>query len=87
MKKFLVVISVLLILSIEVLSQQLQSPNGKLVMAFALKADGMPTYALTYSGKSVIKPSALGLELKNDEKSLLNDFSIAKTETATNDSN
>lgn len=87
MKKFLVVISVLLILSIEVLSQQLQSPNGKLVMAFALKADGTPTYALTYSGKSVIKPSALGLELKNDEKSLLNDFSIAKTETATNDSN
>lgn len=87
MKKFLVVISVVLILSSEVLCQELQSPNGKLIMTFALKGDGTPTYALTYSGKPVIKQSALGLELKNDEKSLLNDFSIAKAVTETNDSN
>lgn len=86
MKKFLVVIGILLILSGKVLCQELRSPNGKLVMTFTLKADGTPTYALTYSGKPVIKPSALGLELKNDEKSLLHDFSIKTTETATNDS-
>jgi hypothetical protein len=87
MKKFLIVISVLLIFSSEVLSQELRSPNGKLVMAFALKTDGTPTYALTFNGKAVIKTSTLGLELKNDEKSLLNDFTIAKAETATHDSN
>jgi hypothetical protein len=87
MKKFLLVISVLLIFSSDVLSQELRSPNGKLVMAFMLKADGTPTYALTFNGKAIIKPSALGLELKNDEKSLLNDFTIAKVETAAHDSN
>jgi len=87
MKKFLIVISVLLIFSSEVLSQELRSPNGKLVMAFALKTDGTPTYALTFNGKAVIKTSTLGLEFKNDEKSLLNDFTIAKAETATHDSN
>ncbi|MBK8291512.1 MAG: glycoside hydrolase family 97 protein [Flammeovirgaceae bacterium] len=56
-------------------------------MAFALKTDGTPTYALTFNGKAVIKTSTLGLEFKNDEKSLLNDFTIAKAETATHDSN
>lgn len=86
MKKFLVVIGILLILFGKVLCQELRSPNGKLVMTFTLKADGTPTYTLTYSGKPVIKPSALGLELKNDEKSLLHDFSIKTTATATNDS-
>lgn len=66
-------------------SQTLQSPNGDLTMQFSLKNDGTPTYQLSYKNKTVIKPSALGLELKDDEKSLLNDFRILKTETATFD--
>ncbi|WOD42854.1 glycoside hydrolase family 97 protein [Hwangdonia lutea] len=66
-------------------SQTLQSPNGALTMQFSLKNEGTPTYQLSYKNKAVIKPSTLGLELKNDEKSLLNDFSILKTETATFD--
>ncbi|MDZ7646770.1 MAG: glycoside hydrolase family 97 N-terminal domain-containing protein [Cytophagales bacterium] len=37
--------------------------------------------------KLLYKTSAFGLELKNNEKSLLNDFIIAKTETAAYDSN
>ncbi|AOW08552.1 glycoside hydrolase family 97 protein [Flavobacterium gilvum] len=57
-------------------SQQLKSPNGKLAMEFALQNDGTPSYTLNYKGKTVIKPSKLGLELKNDKKSLLNDFAI-----------
>src|SRR5690606_21106129 len=32
------------------------------------------------------KQSALGLELKNDKKSLLNDFTVTKTETTSHDS-
>src|SRR5690606_5101534 len=47
--------------------------------------DGTPTYKLTFKGKEVIKTSKLGLELKNDKKSLLNDFVIAETQTSTFD--
>jgi hypothetical protein len=68
-------------------AQTLHSPNGNFTMTFALTGDGTPTYQLDYKGKVVIKPSALGLELKDDAKGLLNDFTIAKTETATHDSN
>lgn len=56
-------------------------------MKFALQADGTPTYELEYRGKTIIKPSALGLELKNDDKSLLNDFTVTSVETSTHDSN
>jgi glucan 1,4-alpha-glucosidase len=66
-------------------SQQLKSPNGKLIMEFVLQNDGTPTYNLNYKGKTVIKPSKLGLELKNDKKSLLNDFKVIDTKTSTFD--
>ena len=57
-------------------AQELKSPEGKFVMQFSLLDDGTPTYNLTYKNKDVIKPSTLGLELKNDKKSLLDDFII-----------
>lgn len=41
----------------------LTSPNGNLVMKFALK-DGVPTYSLDFGGQAVILPSRLGFELK-----------------------
>jgi hypothetical protein len=63
-------------------AQELKSPDGKLVMTFSLQADGVPTYNLTYKEKAVVKQSKLGLELKNDKKSLLNDFEIADTKTS-----
>ena len=65
-------------------SQQLKSPNGNFIMEFALQNDGTPIYNLTYKGKTVIKPSKLGLELKEDKnikKSLLNDFTIIDKKT------
>ena len=43
----------------------LTSPNGKLQMTFSLSSKGEPTYMLQYKGKTVIRPSHLGLELKN----------------------
>ncbi|MEP6710854.1 MAG: glycoside hydrolase family 97 protein [Ferruginibacter sp.] len=61
--------------------QELSSPNGKVVMVFSLQADGSPSYTLKYKNQAVIKPSLLGLELKNDKKSLLNGFTIADTKT------
>jgi hypothetical protein len=66
-------------------SQQLKSPNGNFTMEFALQNDGTPSYNLDYKSKIVIKPSKLGLELKNGKKSLLNDFTIIDTKTATFD--
>lgn len=68
-------------------SQQLKSPNGKFVMEFTLLNDGTPSYSLNYKSKAVVKPSKLGLELKNDKKSLLNDFIVIDTKTATFDEN
>ncbi|MFV8362504.1 glycoside hydrolase family 97 protein [Flavobacterium sp. ZT3P35] len=68
-------------------AQRLQSPNGNFVMEFALQNDGTPTYSLNYKSKAVVKPSKLGLELKNDKKSLLNDFTVLDTKTTTFDEN
>ena len=66
-------------------AQQLKSPDGSFTMEFTLQNGGVPSYSLTYKGKAVIKPSKLGLELKDDKKSLLNDFTVIDTKTATFD--
>lgn len=66
-------------------AQQLKSPNGKFTMEFTLQKDGTPSYNLNYKDKTVIKPSKFGLELKDDKKSLLNDFTVIDTKTATFD--
>ena len=63
-------------------AQQLKSPDGKQAMTFSLQSGGVPSYSLTYKDKAVVKTSKLGLELKNDKKSLLNDFTITDTKTA-----
>ncbi|PKB16905.1 glycoside hydrolase family 97 protein [Flavobacterium sp. 5] len=67
------------------ISQQLKSPNGNFTMVFALQNDGTPNYSLVYKGKTVIKPSKLGLELKDDKKSLLNDFTLTDSKTTSFD--
>ncbi|MFZ0598227.1 MAG: glycoside hydrolase family 97 protein, partial [Flavobacterium sp.] len=46
---------------------------------------GTPTYNLKYKNKEVVKTSKLGLELKDDKKSLLNDFTVVDTKTSTFD--
>lgn len=66
-------------------AQELKSPNGNLVMNFSLLKDGTPTYILKYKNKEVIKTSKLGLELKNDKNSLLDNFTISDSKTATFD--
>lgn len=66
-------------------AQQLKSPEGKFVMEFSLQNDGTPTYNLKYKNKEVVKTSKLGLELKDDQKSLLNDFTVTDTKTSTFD--
>jgi hypothetical protein len=86
MKIFSLLASAMLTL-VSVTAQELTSPDKKLIMTFTLQADGTPTYQLQFKGKPVIKPSALGLELKGDTKSLLNDFTVTNTEAVSHDSN
>jgi hypothetical protein len=68
-------------------AQELKSPNGNLAMRFSLLSDGTPTYTLSYKNKAVIKSSKLGLDLKNDTNSLLNNFTITDSKVATFDEN
>ena len=62
----------------------LNSPNGKLRMTFRLSQNGEPTYQLEYKGKTVIRPSHLGLELK-DAHDLQRGFTIKKSTISTFD--
>lgn len=47
-------------------AQELKSPDGNLSMNFSVQEGGIPTYKLSYKGQDVIKPSRLGLELKDE---------------------
>ncbi len=85
MKKFISILCICLLFGNWAIAQDLKSPDGKLVMQFSLQKDGTPTYGLTYKNKAVIKTSKLGLELKDDKKSLLNDFTIVDSKNSTFD--
>ncbi|TBN00894.1 glycoside hydrolase family 97 protein [Hyunsoonleella flava] len=86
MKSFFI-INMMLLLSLFNCSnaQEFQSPNGDFTMRFSLENDGQPTYQLSYKNQEVVKPSHLGLELKDDKKSLLDGFTIVDTSTSTFD--
>ncbi|OUJ74682.1 glycoside hydrolase family 97 protein [Hymenobacter crusticola] len=60
-------------------AQEIKSPNNQLALQFALQNGGVPTYQLTYKGRPVLKPSKLGLELKN-APALLRGFTVADTQ-------
>ncbi|AXP81532.1 Retaining alpha-galactosidase precursor [Mariniflexile rhizosphaerae] len=85
MKSFMITLAVLISACSQLNAQKLKSPNGALSMQFSLDSDGAPTYKLSYKDNAVVKQSRLGLELKDDKKSLVNDFTISNTETATFD--
>jgi len=65
--------------SLDTFAQKLQSPNGELELNVNLTVQGTPQYMLDYRGKSVIKPSNLGLKIKN-APSMLEGFEIAETQ-------
>ncbi|WGQ10395.1 glycoside hydrolase family 97 protein [Pedobacter gandavensis] len=65
-------------------AQELKSPDQNLTLKFSLGTAGTPVYELSYKGKSVIKPSKLGFQLKNADD-LLNGFEIADTQQSTFD--
>jgi glucan 1,4-alpha-glucosidase len=87
MKKALLITSFIITLFIQGVAQELRSPDDQLAMTFSLLPNGTPQYQLSYKNKLVIKPSTMGFELKDDAKSLQNDFIITETKTASHDSN
>lgn len=74
-------------------AQTIKSPNGNISVKFAIDGNGIPTYEMTYKGKTVIKPSRLGLELAKDkhaskgtdETNLMYGFTIKNINTSTFD--
>lgn len=60
------------------------SPDGEVELVFKVDSQGVPTYALSYKQKSVIKTSRLGLELK-DDPGLMDGFTLAAADTSTFD--
>jgi len=84
-KKRICVFVLTLFFFLSVDAQRLLSPNGNFVMDVSLTSNGSPVYSLAYKGKEIIKPSHLGLALKNDSFSLVNGFVV--TDSARNSVN
>ncbi len=60
-------------------AQQIQSPLKEISVEFSLSASGEPIYQVSYKGKEVVKPSKLGISLK-DDTALTTGFSILNKE-------
>ncbi|WP_340111109.1 glycoside hydrolase family 97 protein [Maribellus mangrovi] len=58
-------------------AEELSSPNGKMTLQFNVE-NGIPVYQLNLEGHPIIKPSKLGLELKDAEE-LMDGFSLETT--------
>ena len=67
-------LAALLLCAVVANAQKLTSPDGNLEMNFSLDGKGAPVYELSYKGKTVIKPSKLGLELKKEDADKHTDF-------------
>ncbi|MDE5759913.1 glycoside hydrolase family 97 protein [uncultured Bacteroides sp.] len=65
-------------------AQELLSPNGSLAMTFEVQDGGRPVYSLTYKGKTVIKPSALGMTFK-DNTNLCDGLHVENVERSSQD--
>lgn len=64
------------------MAQQQTSPDGNVVLTFSLKADGTPSYKVSYKNKAVINESTLGFTLKKAEP-LTNNFKVVDTKKST----
>jgi len=64
------------------MAQQQTSPDGNVVLTFSLKADGTPSYKVSYKNKAVINESTLGFTLKKADP-LTNNFKVVDTKKST----
>lgn len=64
-----------------VAGQSVASPDGRLTVTLGTNTDDQPTYRLAVAGRTVIAPSALGLEFERYAK-LANGLRVAATDTS-----
>lgn len=64
------------------LAQEIKSPDGNLTAHFKLSNSGEPVYSLKFKSKDVIKPSLLGLKLK-DAPDLISGFELKDSQQST----
>jgi glucan 1,4-alpha-glucosidase len=72
------------LLTLQILAQQkiiFQSPQGKNTVEISLTNNGSLQYSLSYKNKLIVKPSTLGVELK-DAKPLGDNFEIIKIDSS-----
>lgn len=81
--KKIALLLVLLVAPFLVKGQTISSPDKNLSLKFELK-NGVPSYELSYKGKPVIKPSKLGIEIK-DAPSFMDGFTVKNTAQSTVD--
>ncbi|MCX2839076.1 glycoside hydrolase family 97 protein [Salinimicrobium sp. MT39] len=74
-----------LLISFTATAQELKSPSGDLELSFVLNENGAPVYELGFKGQSVIEPSLLGFELKN-QPPLLEGFNVVDVQETSEDS-
>lgn len=65
----------IILISLNLVGQELESPNGNLELEFSLSETGAPVYELEYKEQTVIEPSNLGFELKK-QAPLLEGFKV-----------
>jgi hypothetical protein len=67
-------------------AQQVSSPSKNITLDFSVNQQGQPIYQVFYKGKTIIKPSKMGISFK-EKTGLTANFSVAKTEQHTVDEN
>lgn len=66
------------------IAQQVLSPSKNITLDFSINEQGQPIYKVFYKGKTIIKPSKMGISVK-EGVALATNFSITKTEQKTVD--
>lgn len=84
MKKLFMLASLLLAFCLTSEAGEVTSPSGNIKVDFTLSGT-VPTYTVTYNGKTVIKPSRLGYQVAKGGKDLLNGFTVIGEEKSTFD--
>ena len=60
--------------------ETLSSPNGNLTLTFEVGEGGKPMYSLEYKGKTVVLPSAMGLEFRGQDRQISFGEEITKSD-------
>ena len=80
MKRLLLTLSLSLTLVLVTHAAEMTSPNGDIKVDFQL-VNSVPTYSVSFRGKTIVKPSKLGYELARGEN-LLDGFTLVGNETS-----